>query len=297
MPKDKLNSYLHLHLIVFIWGFTGTLGALISLNAISLVWYRVLFAVIFIYGFLIINKKVIRQPAQAILSFLIGGILIASHWIAFFYAIKIANVSITLAALSTGALFTSFLEPLFYKRKIVFYEIIFSLFAVVGLVLIFKVESKYAVGLFIALGASFLSALFSVVNSKLVQKYEPSIISFYELFFAVAFITIILVCKGSFSISFFTLKISDWVYLLILSSVCTAYAMVASTKLLRKMSPFTMMLTINLEPVYGIIIALLILGDKENMSIEFYFGATIILITVILNSIVKINPGLLRFKK
>jgi len=297
MPKDKLNSYLHLHFIVFIWGFTGTLGALISLNAISLVWYRVLFAVIFIYGFLIVKKKVIRQPAIALLSFLIGGILIASHWIAFFYAIKIANVSITLAALSTGALFTSFLEPLFYKRKVVFYEIIFSLFAIVGLVLIFKVESKYAVGLFIALGASFLSALFSVVNSKLVQKYDASIISFYELFFAVAFITIILLFKGSFSISFFTLKISDWIYLLILSSICTAYAMVASTKLLRKMSPFTMMLTINLEPVYGIIIALIVLGDKENMSIEFYYGAAIILITVILNSIVKMYPNLLRFKK
>ena len=136
----KLNSYLHLHLIVFIWGFTAILGALISLEALPLVWFRMLFASGFILVYVIIKKIPLKLPAKTILSFLFAGLIIALHWFTFFKAIKVSNISVTLACLATGAFFTSILEPIFYKRKVIFYEVLFGLIVIAGLYLIFQVQ-------------------------------------------------------------------------------------------------------------------------------------------------------------
>lgn len=287
MPSDNIKSYLHLHLIVFIWGFTAILGELISLDALPLVWYRMLLAVIFILIFILITRKKVALPTKTLLYFLFLGLIIALHWLTFFKAIKVSNVSVTLACLSTGAFFTSFLEPLFFKRKIIGYEVLFGLLVVCGLYIIFNFEGNYVYGIILALTSAFLSALFSVLNGKLAQKYDSTVISFYELMGGVLCFSVFLVISGGFSSSFFTLSMSDFIYLLILSSVCTAYAFIASVKVMKYISPYTVMLTINLEPVYGIILALIIFEEKEKMSTPFYFGALLILITVLLNGVVK----------
>ncbi|HET8885663.1 MAG TPA: EamA family transporter, partial [Salinimicrobium sp.] len=151
MPNDKLKSYLHLHLIVFIWGFTAVLGALISLDAVPLVWYRMLLASILIFGFLKLKKKKFRVPPRTLLVLLVAGLVIAMHWLTFFGAIKVSNVSITLAVLSTGAFFTSILEPIFYKRKIILYEVFFGIFVIIGLYIIFQVETRFFFGMVLAL--------------------------------------------------------------------------------------------------------------------------------------------------
>jgi drug/metabolite transporter (DMT)-like permease len=287
MLSDNSKSYLHLHLIVFIWGFTAILGRLITLDALPLVWFRMLFAVFIILFYIRFKKIPITISKKVILQFLVAGLIIALHWFTFFRAIKVSNVSITLACLSTGAFFTSLIEPIFFRKKIVWYEIFFGLIVVFGLLIIFKVEGDYIEGIILALTSAFLSASFAVINSKFVKDYDPTVISFYELSGGVLFFSVFLLFTNSFNAEFFKLTTSDFVYLLILSSICTAYAFIASTAVMKFLSPYTVMLTINLEPIYGIILAVLIFKDKEQMSPAFYVGALIILITVILNGIIK----------
>ena len=287
MLSDNTKSYLHLHLIVFIWGFTAILGALITLEAMPLVWFRMLYAVFFILIYIKWKKIPIKVPKKVILKFLVAGLIIALHWFTFFRAIKVSNVSITLACLSTGAFFTSIIEPIFFKKKMVWYEIFFGLIVVFGLTIIFNVEGKYVEGIALALTSAFLSASFAVINSKFVQQYDATVISFYELSGGVLFFSVFLLFVGSFNADFFKLSLEDFIYLMILSSVCTAYAFIASTAVMKFLSPYTVMLTINLEPIYGIILAVVWFKDKEQMSPEFYIGAVIILITVIINGIIK----------
>ncbi|MFA5297674.1 MAG: EamA family transporter, partial [Lutibacter sp.] len=266
MQKIELKNYLHLHFLVFIWGFTAILGALISIDAIPLVWYRMLFAVIFVFIYFVIKKKSLKIDPRALLKFLITGTIIAVHWFFFFLAIKVANVSIALIALSTGALFTSFVEPLFFRRRINFLELLFGLIVISGLYLILDVEGNYTLGFIYALIASFLSVLFTVLNGLYVRKYTAEVISFYQLLFGVGFITIYIFATTGFSLEKFSLNSSDFIYLLILSSICTAYAFIVSVKIMKHLTPYTIILTLNLEPVYGIILAVIIFGEKEKMS-------------------------------
>ena len=287
MQNDNLKSYLHLHVIVFIWGFTAILGKLISLEALDLVWYRMLFASVIMTFVVLFNKEKIKVPFNVLVGFIVSGIIIAAHWLTFYQAIKVSNVSITLACLSTGAFFASILEPIFYRRRVIWYELLFGIIVVVGLGIIFNVETKFKTGIYLAVTSAFLSALFSVINGKYAKEYDPNVISLYELSSGVFFLSIYLFFAGSFTPAFFSLSVNDLIWLFLLSSICTAYAFSASVKVMKFLSPFTVMLTINLEPIYGIILALLIFKDGEEMSPLFYVGALIILATVIANGIVK----------
>ncbi|MGJ8760875.1 DMT family transporter [Polaribacter sp. AHE13PA] len=295
MQENKLNNYLQLHLIVFIWGFTAILGALISLDAIPLVWYRMSLAVLFIVLYFIIKKKSFKVDKKGLLKFFVTGVIIALHWIFFFKAIKVSNVSVALVTISTGAFFAALIEPIFYKRRINPLEMVLGLIVILGLYIIFNFESQYKLGIIYALIASFLSALFSVFNGLFIKEYAANTISLYQLVFGVLFITVYLLVTNGFSVSFFIIPTSDWIYLLILSSICTAYAFIASVKIMKYISPYTVMLTINLEPIYAIVLALFIFGEKEKMNPEFYFGAFIVLFVVLLNGIIK-NKTVIRNK-
>lgn len=287
MPSDNLKSYLHLHLIVFIWGFTAILGKLISLEALDLVWFRMCFAVLFMAIYIFYKKIPLKIPLKTFIGFLILGIIIAAHWFTFYQAIKISNISITLACLSTGAFFASFLEPIFYKRKIIWYEVFLGILVIIGLVIIFNVESRFKNGMLLALLSAFLSALFSVINGKYAKEYNSNVISIYELGSGLLFLTLYLLLTDKINPEFFSISTNDFLWLLLLSSVCTAYAFSASVKVMKFLSPYTVMLTINLEPIYGILLAVLIFKDSENMNSLFYVGALIILSTVIINGILK----------
>lgn len=287
MQRDNLKSYLQLHFIVFIWGFTAVLGELISIREASLVWYRMLLAGIFLFGYIIWTKKSFILPARAIMQLTLVGFLIAIHWIYFFKAINVSNVSVTLAMFSVGAFFASILEPIFYKRKMLWYEVLFGLIIISGLFMIMKVETKYIEGILYALFSVFIGVLFTIFNGKLTQKYDSTIITLYEFFAGFLFVSIYLLIEGKFDANFFTISIRDWVLILLLSSIFTAYAFTASVKVMQKLTPYTVMLTTNLEPVYGIFLAYFIIGEDEKMSIPFYIVSAIILITVILNGVVK----------
>lgn len=284
---NNLKSYLNLHLIVFIWGFTAVLGELITIREASLVWYRMLLATGFLLVYLILVQKKLILPPKAIIKLVFVGFLIAVHWIFFFKAINISNVSITLAMFSVGAFFASILEPLFYKRKMLWYEVFFGLVIIAGLFMIMQVEIKYLEGILCALFSVFVGVLFTLFNGKLIQEHDSTIITLYEFFAGFLFVSVYLLFDGKFTPAFFEVSSNDWLLILLLSSVCTAYAFTASVNVMKRLSPYTVMLTTNLEPVYGIILAYFIIGEDEKMSIPFYIGSAIILLTVILNGIIK----------
>lgn len=288
MPKDKaILNYFHLHFIVFIWGFTAVLGKLITLDALALVWYRMLFASIIMLAYILILKIPFRVSKKILFGFLLAGFVIALHWLTFFKSIKESNISVALACFSTGAFFTSLLEPIFYKRKVIAYEIIFGVIVIICLYVIFRVQGNYLYGIVLGLISAFLSALFSIINGKFAKKHDAAVISFYEIFGGVIFLTICLLYNQSFTTRFFEVSKNDLIWLFILSSICTAYAFIASVGVMKYLSPYTVMLTINLEPIYGIILALLVFNENEKMSPQFYLGAVIIIGTVIMNGYLK----------
>ena len=287
MQKDNLKSYFLLHFIVFIWGFTAVLGELITIREASLVWYRLLIASIFLFFYILWKKKSFILPLKAVIQLALVGFLIAIHWIYFFKAINVSNVSITLGMFSAGAFFASILEPIFYKRKMLWYEVFFGLIIIAGLFMIMKVETKYLEGILFALFSVFVGVLFTIFNGKLIQKYDSTVITLYEFFAGFLFVSVYLWVDGKFNTNFFIISGKDWILILILSSIFTAYAFTASVQVMRKLSPYTVMLTTNLEPVYGIFLAYLIIGEDEKMSGPFYIVSVIILISVILNGVVK----------
>jgi drug/metabolite transporter (DMT)-like permease len=288
MQNVKLKSYLHLHLIVFIWGFTAILGKLLTIDAIPLVWYRMFLASAFIFIYIKIKKISFEITKRQFINYAIGGLVIAVHWVTFFYAIKISNISIALATMSTGAFFTIFIEAIYKKKKINIFELLFGLLAIVGLYIIYSSEISLQFGMLVALLSSFLSAVFSVLNADFVKEKSATVISFYEILFGVSAITIFLLFNGELlNSSFFNLAPLDYLWLFILSSFCTAYAFIVSVDLLKLLSPFTVMLTINLEPIYAIVLAIILFPENEKMSSSFYFGAGLILLTVVVNGFLK----------
>lgn len=288
MQNAKLKNYLHLHLLVFIAGFTAILGELITIGAIALVWYRMLIAGILMFLYIKITRIKIKVDKQSMLKFFGAGIVIALHWITFFEAIKQSNISITLAMFSTGAFFASFIEPLFYKRRVIWYEIFFGLIVVLGVFLITRGELKNINGIVLGIVSAMFSALFSVINGTFIQKHSATVISFYEFVSGVAFITVfILLFKGGFEASFFTLSASDWIYLFVLASICTAFAFIGSVKVLKYISPYTVVLSYNLEPVYGITLALLMFPETETMAADFYYGAALVFLAVVMDGVFK----------
>lgn len=288
MQNVKLKNYFHLHLLVFIAGFTAILGELITIKAIPLVWFRMVIAAILMFIYIKIAKVKLKVAPKPIIKLAIAGIIIALHWITFFGAIDESNVSITLAMFSTGAFFASLIEPLIYKRKIIWYEILFGVLVIIGVFIITQGEIKYIKGIVLGISSAFFSSLFAVLNGLFLKQHTATVISFYEFLSGVFFISIFIFFFGEgFSFEFFNIGKSDYIYLFVLASICTAYAFIASVYVMKLISPYTVVLTYNLEPVYGIIMALILFPEKEKMSISFYYGALIIITTVVLNGILK----------
>lgn len=274
-----------LHLLVVIWGFTAILGAVITLPSVELVFYRTLVSSIGLLPLIFFWKKSFLLPRKKDYLVVLVGAIIAGHWILFFLAAKIANISICLAGMATCSLWTSFIEPLFYKRKIKFFEVILSAIAFVGIAVIFKTEFDNVIGFSLAVVSAFLAAVFSVINGKLIHRIDPYVITFYEMVGAcisiVFFFPFYLDITGSSQLNL-SPTFSDWGYLLILSLVCTVFAYSYSVLLMKRLSAFFVNLTTNLEPVYGIIMALLLFPEKEKMTSGFYLGTGLILLSVLI---------------
>lgn len=289
MINKRAKSILHFHFIVFIFGFTSILGVLIDKEAIALVWYRMLIAAFFLILFIFFfNKQKIELNNTFLYNLVAAGFLIAAHWVSFFYAIKMVGVSPTLAMLSSGALMTAILEPIFYKRKIFLYEVFFGGITLIGMLIIFKTSPDDWLGMLVALIATVLGVFFTLINGFLIKDNSSVIITLGEMIVGVGFISLFLLFEGGFDVSFFKINNSDFLYLIILGTVCTAYAITFSIEVMKQLNPFTIMLIINMEPIYGIFLALMIFGESELMSSGFYIGLLIILGAIISNSFIKV---------
>lgn len=280
------RNLLILHFTVLIWGFTGVLGDLITVSALHLVWYRVLIAALTLFVYLKIKKQIVVVPLVKMFKFIGVGAIVGLHWVCFFHAIKISTVSVTLVTLSSLTLFTAILEPIFNRRSIAIGDVIVGIVIIFGIYLIFKFEFQYWQGIIFGLSAALCASFFSILNAKMVKKDSPTIITFYEMIGAFVGVSVIMLFSGQFD-SQMILSSSDWIYLLLLGSVCTAFAYVLGVAVMKELSAFTVALTTNLEPVYGILLATLILGHKETMSMGFYIGAVLILGAVFLYPVLK----------
>ncbi len=287
MLKGINKHYLLLHFIVFIWGFSPILGRYITLDATSLVWYRVVLTVLVIYGYILFRKINYKIPLKIILQLSGIGILILIHWLCFYGAIKVSNISVTMVSFSTGTLFSSITEPLFYKRRVRVYEVVIGLIIIIGIAFIFTIQLDYWLGIVLGIAAAFTAAFFGVMNGLMVKKTDAAVISFYELLAAVIGLTLYLLIDGGFTSEFFNLNEQSIIGLLILSLVCTVFPFIASVNLNKYLSPYTQILTVNLETVYGIIWAIIFYNENKELKPMFYIGVLIILFAVFLNPIIK----------
>ncbi|OCX51534.1 permease [Mucilaginibacter sp. PPCGB 2223] len=285
--RTGLNkNLLILHFTVFIWGFTGILGALIHVHAVYLVWYRVLIALCTLFLYFRVSKVQFRVDRATFLKLFFTGALVGAHWILFFESIKIATVSVTLVCLSSMTLFTAIFEPLINKKRISRLEILAGVLIICGIVMIFKFETQYTMGIITGLLSASFSSLFGIINSRQVKKTEPPVIAFYELGGAIFWITLFLLFTGGFNRDMKLIP-SDIGYLLILGTVCTSLAYVAGVSVMKELSAFRVALVTNLEPVYGIIMAFVFFGDLDKMTAGFWAGAIVILSTIFLYPVVQ----------
>ncbi len=287
MKKYNPGNLFLLHLIVFIWGFTGIIGKLIETDSDILVWWRMTIASVSIGLFVYLTGKIKKSLLFRAHKYSLIGLLIAAHWITFFEAIKVSTVSVTLACLSASALFTALLEPLFFKRRISGSEVFLGVMVIAGLGLIFSFETEYTLGIILALCSAFFASLFTVINGVMIKNDNPYRISLVEMMAGVIGVGIWLALKGKFDMRLVQIPPMDWFWIAILGTICTAFAFVVGVKVMETLTPFTVSLTINLEPVYGIILAFFIFGSEEKMSWGFYVGSILILGSLFINALVR----------
>ncbi|ELR70520.1 Putative permease [Fulvivirga imtechensis AK7] len=279
------KDYLKLHFIVWIWGFTAILGLLITIPSVEIVWYRTMLAFMALGVVLHFRKHNFLLGYKEVLKILGTGFIIAAHWILFFAAARVSTASVCLAGMATCSLWTSFVEPWVNKRSIKLFEVILGLVVIGGLYIIFRFEFNHALGLAMAVVSAFLAALFSVINGQLTKKHNPYMITFYEMLGAFLGTSVFFPIYITFFAEDGMLQLvptaMDWLYLLVLAVICTVYAFSVSVELMKRISAFVVNLTVNLEPVYGIVLAVLVFGEKEQMQPGFYLGTFIILLSVL----------------
>ena len=285
--NETTKSHILLHSVVAIFGFTGILGKLISIDAISLVFWRTTIGGLVILAWLAIRKQITKKSRFTILKMSGVGLLVASHWILFFASIKESTVSIALVMVATTPMFVGLIEPIVFKRKLDWKEIFVSAIVIVGISTIFKISGEYYLGMILGLASALLAGLFATFNGVLVKTYDASNISMIELLSASLGITLLLACTGGINSDLFILSSSDWLLISILAVVATSFAFIASTSVMKVLTPFTTAIAINLEPVYAIILAVVFFGDEEVMGVEFYLGASLIIGAVIINTLIK----------
>jgi drug/metabolite transporter (DMT)-like permease len=268
-----------------LWGFTGVLGRVIALDEYALVIYRMLFTTAILAGILWHTKQ-FQWIGWADCKKMIGiGCLIAMHWVAFYGSIKKANASIALICLSTSSMYTALLGPIFFKRKINFLEIAFSLLAFFGMALIYKFETKYVTGILFGLIAAMLSAIFTLFNKQIIDKYPSRLVAFYEIGGGVWVLFLIMPLYHYYFPQIRVMpSIKDIGWLLVLSYFCTVLGQSLALSALKKLSTFTVVLAVNLEPVYGIALAFLFYNEQKNLTLGFYYGIFFIALSVILHT-------------
>jgi drug/metabolite transporter (DMT)-like permease len=286
LPKD----YLKLHFIVIILGFTAILGRLTEVSTLGVVFYRTLLAASGMLLVAFFQKKNLKITPKEALPLLGVGAIMSFHWICFFGSARASTVAVSLVTFSTTSFFTSIVEPMVRKTKISWVEVFLGVLVVLGMYFVFAFEGKYIVGILIGLVGALLATVFSVINAQFAQKYDAQIVTFYEMLGAFGamwiYIPVIIFALPNEHFQL-TPTHYDWLWIAILGLVCTVYPYIEMMQLLKKISAFTLNLSINMEPIYGILMAYFIFGESEKMTSGFYIGGILILLSVVLHPFLK----------
>ena len=284
------TDYLKLHFIVFLWGFSAILGKLVSIPAVEMVWYRSIMAAAGMGAVIYFTRGSFKVSRMDLLKLLAIGAIVSLHWIAFFGSARVSNVSVSLVGFATNSLWAALLEPWFNKSRIKKYELLLGLVVIAGLYIIFSFDFQYKTGLLLGILAGFTSSVFAVLNSRMVKRISARSITFYEMigvFLATGLFLPVFQLAGS-DIQWSVLPSGvDLLYIAILAGVCSVYAYSVAVELMKRISVFMIQLTLNLEPLYGIIMAVIIFGQDEKMDLNFYVGTLLILSAVITYPMVK----------
>ena len=280
------KAFFQLHTAVFLAGFSGILGRLITLNEALLVWYRLLITVVTLWFLYYLQKKIQRISWNGLLKVFGVGVIAALHWVTFYASIKIANVSVALVCFSAIGFFTAIMEPVILKQRVNFAEVLLGILTIAGIYLIFHFDPRFKTGIIIGIISAFLGCLFPIFNRKLLRSMRTETVTLYELTGGFLFLSIII----PFYLDWFPSDQivpgwSDFAWLLILSWVCTVIAFNLSMKALQKISAFTVNLTYNLEPLYGILMAFIIFREHQSLESSFYWGLSLIVISVMIQTL------------
>lgn len=279
------RDYINLHFLVFLWGFTAILGKLITIPAVEMVFYRTLLSAAGMGALMLLRKETFAVSRNDLAKLFFTGLIVGAHWLTFFLAVKISNPSTALVGFATCSLWAALLEPLVKKRRIQAVEVFLGAVVIVGLYIIFSFDFQYPMGLFLGILSGITVAIFGVINSLMVRRINSTAITFYEMTSACVAIGIFMMFTGN-ELQLVPTAL-DWLWLAILALVCTVYAYAVAIELMKRLSVFFIQLSLNLEPVYGIILALLIFRESEIMGWSFYLGTVIILAAVLLYPFLK----------
>lgn len=284
------SDYLKLHFIVFLWGFSAILGKLVSVHTVEMVWYRSIFAAAGMGAVIYFSRGTFHVTKGDLIRLLAIGGIVSLHWLAFFGSARVSNVSVSLVGFATNSLWAALLEPWFNKTQIKKYELLLGLTVIMGLYIIFSFDFQYKLGLLLGILAGFTSALFSVFNARMVRRNAARTITFYEMIGVIVATGLLLPFAG-FAGADLRLPLlpdgMDLLYIAILAGVCSVYAYTVAVELMKRISVFMIQLTLNLEPVYGIVMAVIIFGQQEKMDLNFYVGTLVIMSAVITYPLVK----------
>lgn len=285
----KFQYHILLHFIILMWGFTGILGKLINLPPLPIVWYRVLIAVASLAIVLPLLKRSLKlNSLKEFLLLAAVGIVVMLHWVTFYISIDLSTASLGILCLSTTTIHVSWLEPLVMKRRISWIEVVMGVVVIYGIYFVsedFSAQDYEALayGLFSAL----MAAIFAVMNGKMAQTMAPSKITFYEMVVGGVFLTAALFFRGEMTAELFLVSTSDVLWLLFLGLLCTSFAFLVTVELVKRLGAFTVSLSINMEPVYTILLAIVILDENKIMGTQFYVGSFIIVGVVLANAMIK----------
>ncbi len=289
MEKFKYN--LLLHLIILMWGMTGILGKVIELTAVPLVWYRVFIAAVALMVFMWVLKRPFKtNSSKDLIHFCLVGVLVGLHWVTFYHSIHLSTASLGILCLSTTTIHVAWLEPIIMKRPFSWLEMVFSLTVIMGIYFVAQdFDHNERIALFYGLASALFAASFAVFNAKFVTHTKPSVITLYEMIAAFIFTSILLAfnVQGGFRVELFALSTEDVLWLLFLGVLCTSFAFLATIEVVKHLGAFSVSLSINLEPVYTIVLAALILKEHKHLNTDFYIGATVIVLVVLLNGFIK----------
>jgi drug/metabolite transporter (DMT)-like permease len=280
------RAFLQLHIAVFLAGFTGVLGRLITLNEAVLVWYRLMIACSVLWILLLFQKRKPAAPRKLFIQASSIGFLLALHWVTFYAGIKISNISTALVCLSAMGFFTAILEPIMLRKSFDIVEVLLGLLAIAGVSIVFHFDPHYKLGIIVSLFSAFLASIFPVLNRQILQKMNAETATRYQLSGGFLFITLLMpVYLYYFPVDRFLPSLSDWAWLLVLGILCTVVAYDLFMKALQKIPAFTVNLSYNLEPIYGIAMAFLIYREDREVSPGFYYGFCLIVAAVVLQTI------------